>query len=360
MWTRSTITILAGLLAAPDASGQLGSADAPVAEGVSRLRLRGSAVVVGRPVRIDDVLDFSAAEPALTAAIAAKPLFAEDGAASVTVSHEQVVQRLASLRVNLSRVLISGAASCSVTYTAPEPSEPADSAAAAPAEAPPTAGVVETGSAGTAHTLADALRERIVNELRALGKAEVEFELASREFLTLTSPPWEFAIKSRATGRLGTREFSVSLIQNGRTQRSIRVGAYVRIARRVLVARRPLSIGTLVRDGDLVAEERLFEDRADIGISDPGQIVGQQLTRFVPGGEMLRPGDVKAVDLVQRSRPVTVVGAGGGVQVSMTGIARDSGGYGDTVRIRIGEDRKSQRELRGVVTGLGTVRIAED
>ncbi len=351
--------ILSGVLAALEAHGQSGAVDAPVADGVSHLRLRGAATVIGRPVRIDDVLDFSAADPVLTAAIAAKPLLTINSGASVTVTHEQIVERLTALEVNLARVLINGAAACSVTYTAP-PAEPAVQPAAVPVEATPTADAFIAGSGGAAHTLADALRERIVNELRALGKAEVEFELASREFLTLTSPPWEFVIKSKATGRLGTREFSVSLLQNGRTQRSIRIGAYVRIARRVLVARRPLAIGAFVRDGDLVAEERLFEDRADVGFSDPGQLVGQQLTRFVPGGEMLRPGDVKAVDLVQRSRPVTIIGAGGGVQVSMTGIARDSGGYGDTVRVRIGEDRKSQRELRGVVTGLGTVRIAEE
>jgi len=45
--------------------------------------------------------------------------------------------------------------------------------------------------------------------------------------------------------------------------------------------------------------------------------------------------------------------------VRLTGMALDSGGYGDTVRIRMGDTRGERQLLRGVVTGLGTVRLVE-
>ena len=88
-------------------------------------------------------------------------------------------------------------------------------------------------------------------------------------------------------------------------------------------------------------------------------MIGQQVKRFVPAGELVQPDTLKAIDLVQRSRPVTVLGAGGPVEVRLSGVALDSGTYGDSVRVRLGESPRGQQLLRGVVTAVGTVRIAE-
>jgi flagella basal body P-ring formation protein FlgA len=272
------------------------------------------------------------------------------------VTHAQIVRRLEELRVNMARVLVCGAAECRISLLAE---------AAAPQAAPAAAtgaGSQWQGAQDAAQgpqTLADVLRERVQRELREQGRAEVEFERAGGEFLALTSPPWEFSVRSSDSGKLGLREFSVALRRDGRTQRTVKIGANVKALRRVLVARKPLSVGACIREDDLAAEERLFESGAEDGFGEPAALVGQQVQRFVPAGEMLRRGDVKAVDLVQRSRPVTVIGAGGGVSLQVTGIAIDAGGYGETVRVRLGESRKEQREVRGVVTGIATVRIAE-
>lgn len=103
----------------------------------------------------------------------------------------------------------------------------------------------------------------------------------------------------------------------------------------------------------------MFESSAKLGFGSVAEVVGQQIKRFVPSGEMVQADAVKCVDLVRRSRPVTVLGDGTNVQVRLTGVALDSGGYGDRVRVRLGNSRKTRQQLRGIVTGLGTVRLVE-
>jgi flagella basal body P-ring formation protein FlgA len=197
-------------------------------------------------------------------------------------------------------------------------------------------------------------------ELASLGgTAEIEFERAGQEFLTLTRPPWQFIIRSSSSSgdKLGLREFEIVIRRDGRTQRTARLAARVRLVKDVLVAREPLGIGTFVRQEDVALEPRMLERRQDVGLDEVGQIIGQQVKRYIAVGEMIRRGDIKAVDLVKRSRPVSVSSAGDGVSVRLTGMALDSGGYGDTVRVRIGESRKDRRILRGVVSGVGSVSL---
>ena len=73
---------------------------------------------------------------------------------------------------------------------------------------------------------------------------------------------------------------------------------------------------------------------------------------------MIRPGNLKSVDLVRRSQPVTVVG-GESVSIRLNGEALDSGGYGETIRVRVGNSRSNRREVRAMITGVGTVRLVE-
>jgi len=157
------------------------------------------------------------------------------------------------------------------------------------------------------------------------------------------------------------RELEVLIRREGRTQRTVRLAVRVKLIKNVLVARQPLGIGTFVRSEDVGLEQRIFDRALDLGLDEPGEIVGQQVKRYIPVSEMVRRSDIKAVDLVKRSRPVSINDSDrNSVRVQLTGIALDSGGYGDIVRVRIGESRKDQRVLRGVVSGVGSVRLLED
>lgn len=324
---------------------------------VSTLRLQAQATVRGTTVTLADVLDFSQADPRLVEAVGKQPVLAKPvDSAVLELSHEQLVSRLTELGVNMTRVLVNGALVCHVAL-GPAPTE---AALPAPPEAPP---LLATGAAAppATQTLADAVRAFAQRELGPDGgRVEVVFERASQEFLQLSSPPFEFSIQAERGPRLGLREFRVSIRRDGRKHDSLRISADVRLVRRVIVAARPLNIGGYIaRDAIDVAERIFTADDADAGFTQPEQVVGQRVARFVTAGEMLKAQDVESADMVKRSRPVSVVSAGP-VAVRAVGVALDSGGYGDSVRVRLGESRKDRREVRGVVVGVGTVQLAED
>ncbi len=342
-----------------------------VAVDTSTLRLRSDVVVADKDVRLADVLDFSAADVRLRDALAGELLFDEPGAApQQAVAHEQVVARLDRLGVNLARVLVVGAAHCRITIQAAEPPPQAadDAPNAASESAADSAPLLRTGAgaslAGSASpaalTLADALRAFVASETSRLSsEIELEFERAGQEFLALSNPPWEFQIRSPAGEKLGLREFMITLRRDGVTHRTVRLLARVKMLRSVVVARRPLSVGVFVKPDDVALEQRLFDGPAKEGFEQTQAVIGQHVKRFLQPGEMLRRTDLKPVELVKRSRPVTVLGADRGVQLRLSGTALESGVFGERVRVRLGESRREQREVRGVVTGVGQVQLEE-
>jgi flagella basal body P-ring formation protein FlgA len=319
---------------------------------VSRLRLQPQAFVRGDSVTLADVLDFTRADPRLLPEIGHEVLISGlTPPAETAVTHDQVVGRLDELGVNLARVLVSGALSCHLKLQPPIKDH-------APNTATPGAPLIRARSRQHgATTLADALRGRIADELASAGGTiEVEFERASAEFLELTTPPFEFSIRGQRGPKLGLREFHVTLYRDGRAQRTVRVGVRVKLVKQVLVAARPLNVGRYIRRDSLEYARRIFSAGDDLGIDHAEQVIGQRVKQFVPAGEMIRESDLALVDLVKRSQPVTVTG-GDSISVRITGDALDSGGYGDTIRVRLGDSRRNRREVRAIVTGVGTARL---
>ncbi|MGD8453441.1 MAG: flagellar basal body P-ring formation chaperone FlgA [Phycisphaerae bacterium] len=338
------------LIAAALGTGQ--AAD-PSPTDVVSLKLRPQALVWGEQVTFDDVLLFQPARSSLRQAVGGQSLSVpEGGASTVAVTHEQIERRLRELGVDLGGVLLGGAMSCQVTLRPPQPAEVILAPAALEAE---------NGVLAGAGTLAEALRRHVTDELSGLGGTpELEFEQAARQFLDLTSPPFEFSIRGQGAARLGLREYRVILRRDGRTVRAVSVFVRVRLSKEVVVARRPLNVGSFVRREEIALEARLFEREEDIGPDRLEQVVGQQVAQFVPADQMVARGDLKAVELVQRSRPVKVLSSGRNVQVHLTGTALDNGNYGDAVRVRLGDARRSRTILRGIVTGVGTVQVMEE
>lgn len=345
---------------------------------VSELRLRDRATVAGDAITWGDVLDFSAADPRLKAELAARPLV-EDAAGLTEITYEQVVERLDAAGVNLARVLVVGAYRCQVQVSgggqvALASDEAPSARDGAAVGAWPDAGAGEVQAAfrasapllrrtpngdGAVLTLEDHIRQHVLREWAdAGGTPELAFERGRDEFLSLTSPPFEFNVRSGHGERLGLREFKVVIYRDGRLQRTVSVFARVSVVREVLVAARPLNIGTFVRPDAVLFAKRIFDSDGGLGITDAQQVIGQALQRFVPEGQMLRIEDLKAVEMVQRSRPVTVY-SDGAVQVRLTGTALDGGGLGEMVRVRIGESRGSRRIVRGQVTGVARVKMLE-
>ena len=328
-------------------------ADELIQREISRLKLRSEALVKGSRVTLADVLLATKADPRLMSEISDTPLLTGLTPPMRTrVTHAQVTEALVQAGVNMSRVLIGGSLSCAVELERLERERPE----VRPGQQPGVNGAGK--SAGEGATLAALLNDHIAAEFASLGgEPQVEFERGAESFIKLTSPPFDFSIRSPRSRRLGVREMTVIIRRDGRVQRTVRIGVSIRLSRRVVVAAKALNVGTFVRRQDLELEERIFDRLADAGLRDFSSLIGKQIKRYIPVSRQVTDADVKSVDLVKRSRPVTVLGAGGNISVRLTGVALDSGDLGDSVRVRIGDSRKDRRVLRGVVTGVGTVRL---
>jgi len=344
-WTH-LVVLLAGGAAAAD---EMNHDTTP-----SRLRLRPEVSIAAAPARLGDVLDLSGADARLVATIAAQPVADATDGESFDITHAQVTRRLAALGVNPADVLLAGAATCRVTVVPPRELPPPSSDAGT---------VLAGGRAGEVgpRTLADAVRTQLQRELaRDGGSLDLQFERGAEHLLTLTTPPYDFVIRSAGNVRqLGPRELKVTVRRDGQTLRSEPVFVKARLVRPVVVARRPLNRGGFVRPDDVVLEERVFDRLEDVGLVEVGEVIGQQVERAVLAGGMVRRGDLKAVDLVRASRPVTVLGGAAGISAQVTGTAVDSGTYGDTVWVRLGNAPRDRRTVRGVVEGIATVRLVE-
>lgn len=346
----------------PAAWAQVASAPSNVAgDGPVQFKLRARVETQNDTLTLGDVLVAVSDDADLTQRVlAASALPAPLVPGTNYLTYQQVVGRLNELGVNLGRVLLGGAAVCEIRFQKPAPPR-TESAEKQRPSAAARAGPSETPAPAGARTLADVLREYVAAQVRALGgTAEIEFERGGQDLLSLTTPPWEFHVSSSSPTRLGLREFRVVIRQNGQTQRTVEVAGRVTLACPAVVARRPLSIGNTVRADDVQLETRVFDRDDRLGLTELERVIGQQVKRFVPAGDLVSADALKPVDLVQRSRPVTVLGASDRVQVRLTGTALDSGTWGDSVRVRLGEAPRGRQVVRAVVTGLGTVRVTEE
>jgi len=316
----------------------------------AKLAIRPSASVYGETPTLAHVLNVFESESQLHSLLRSQAIPAEPGTTTI-VTYEQIMQRLSAVGLNPARVLLTGAAACRLSVAAdPTPKQREQELNdKLPVQVP-----------ASERTLAQLLREHVNRELASLGgTVELEFDRASAPFLELTAPPWEFVIHAKGRQKLGLRELDVAIRREGRLHRAVDVAARVRLVKPVLVAKKPLNVGTFVEADAIELQERVFDREQDIGLERLEQALGHRVVRFVPAGQMVRAADLKAVELVQRSRPVTVLGAGPGVQVRLSGIALDNGCLNDVVRVRLGDSRRTQRVLAGVVTGPGTVRVSE-
>ncbi|MCG3127633.1 MAG: hypothetical protein CHACPFDD_02500 [Phycisphaerae bacterium] len=344
------------LLCLPATAG----ADALIAPEVSTLRLR-SQISAGDPVTLRDVLVLTEADPRLVQEIADQPLFDGADGDRAQVTRDQVDARLRALGVNMARVLLSGPTRCQIEHRAaePAPAPPAEPAAPLMRHPPPTPSANRAPDDASDATLAHEIERYLTADLAALGgRPLIEFQRGSEEFLTLTTPPWEFRIRPSDGARLGLRTLNVAIMRDQRVHRTARVIVRVRMARQVVVALSPLNVGTFVQENAVGLEERVFDSLETGCIDRIERVVGQQVGEYLAAGRMIEPRQLKRVDLVTRSSPISIVGELGSVSIRTTGIALDSGGYGETVRIRLGDSARQRRDVRGVVTGVGTVKLA--
>lgn len=152
----------------------------------------------------------------------------------------------------------------------------------------------------------------------------------------------------RLIGRGSDGWFAVAIDPDGLGAAALRVRAGVEDT--VLVATRPLNLGSALRDGDLRAEVRLHWGPPSRD-TDPRPAIGWEVRRPLATGEIVAWPAVVAPSVILSGQPVRMEWSRGGVRVVIEGIAINAARVGETVRVRATGRREP---ITGQATAPGT------
>ncbi len=270
-----------------------------------------------------------------------------------TVGLEDIRNELYAAGVNLAALLLKGASVCEISR--PVPGRPQQAPQAADRQERPCRW--PSDGQHVDRTLELAVRQRIEASLAHLGgRVQVRFSRASRQALGLSEPDYTFRIQSRSDRMLGLVSFDVDVVRDGASALTVPVVTEVSLIKRVIVARRAINRGAVVRAKDVAMAERQFTRLEDVGLTDLGAVVGQEARRFLDRGTLIGPRDVRPLPLVRRGRLVTVWNRSGPIVVKAVGKALDSGSYGQVVQVK--NDRSGQT-FYARVSGQQTVVVGK-
>ncbi|WP_305046868.1 flagellar basal body P-ring formation chaperone FlgA [Geoalkalibacter sp.] len=152
---------------------------------------------------------------------------------------------------------------------------------------------------------------------------------------------------------LNSRRFTFVFRVDGRVQKNQSYRVELEALAPVAVAALDLSRGVVLGERDINFVEMDLSRVRNPALS-ADDLVGRVLKRSVKLGEPLDRGIVEEPSLVARGEVVTIIAQRGALRLSATGVARDAGKLGDTIRIR---NSASQQEILCQVVAPATVKV---
>ncbi len=198
-----------------------------------------------------------------------------------------------------------------------------------------------------------ALEERLA---RFDGQVEVRFAAGSKGVLGLGGAGMSFGVRLRGEAALGLVSMEVDLLEAEKVTRTVPVVAEVALTASVVIARRPINRGTMVRSEDVGMEERRFTRAETVGLTTTAAVVGREAKRYIEAGDMVTGRDVQAIPLVRRGDLVTVWFHRGGVSIRGGAKALKEGSQGDRIEVK---SEPAGQVYAAVVTGPKTVEAGE-
>jgi flagella basal body P-ring formation protein FlgA len=252
---------------------------------------------------------------------------------------DELRQDLRTAGVNLASIWIKGASACTV-----------HTAAALP---PAVIGPPDSGD-----TLALVVRRRLEEAVQPRdGDLELVFDAADQRLLDLSSPPYDFDLQLTRPAGLGPVDVRVGIRRGQEPAQPHRLRVQVSLRRDVVVAAHSLERGQVVRPDDVTLARRSFQNLEAVGMTRLDDVIGQEARRAVHGGEMLRRGDLRSVELVRRQELICVQSHDGGILIECAGRALQNGCLGDVVEVR---NESSGQTYSARVSGLRQAEVILD
>lgn len=186
------------------------------------------------------------------------------------------------------------------------------------------------------------------------GRVSIRFSLAAREALRIAGPDLRFDVRTRDTDCLGLVALDVDVLSGEARPRTVNLLVEVSLTRPVVVARRTINQGRVLTGHDVGLDERTFQRKDDIGLTEVSGAIGQEARAFLREGDTIGPQQLRVAPLVRRGELVTVWSRRGGLVVKSAGRAAADGALGDVVRVKT---ESGAEPFEATVTGPKTVSV---
>ncbi|WP_372425119.1 flagellar basal body P-ring formation chaperone FlgA [Salinarimonas chemoclinalis] len=306
---------------AQPAAAQVAALAAPVVPAAPRLR--GDVIVSGDVIRLGDLVADAPAD------IAATPVF-----------HAPALGELGTIQV--ARLLLAAHAL-----------GVADVATGGREQVTVTRAARRIGHEAVAAALAEHVAEAA---MLPAGEIEIAFDGTPPALLVSPEATEPVAITDLAYDPSTRRFTATAYVGPGPAERRAQA-AVSGVARQVVsvaVLARSIARGEPIRADDLRVERRAVERVPADTRLDAIEVDGRVARRALTAGTLLRQGDVERPMLVERNGTVLMVYESGSLTLTLRGTARQAGGQGDVVNV---ENPVSGRIVQGAVIGPGTVRV---
>jgi flagella basal body P-ring formation protein FlgA len=314
------------------------------------LEVKDEATVFGPKVRLKHVVRCSPSDAAaleqtleLTVAKIEKPK------SVLTLDLSALKRVLEENGVNLLTLHFSGAVECRVAR-ADEPGEAqalartqgqlrALMATTRPANGGVTSsGVSPLGARAGEQGPSRTLREILVKEAAERFSLEendvhARFIPADEKLISLSEPGYQFEVTPRRAANIGDLTWDV-LIRGVEGEKKAAITANIKVWRAQFVTARALSCKQVIRDDDLKETRSLLDRLTDEPQLAREQIVGSEATRNLPPGVVFARHMLQATQFVRPGQSITVTVERPGVRMKWEAEARESGCYGQVIKIR--------------------------
>ncbi len=297
----------------------------------AQLRLRSDVHPSGALVLLGDVAEIVANDANEAQRLSATELFPTPSSARKRfLDVHELRDLLLHRKVNLSDVTFSGASRITIHSKASDRHKPDTRARIiAPAQKRRTE---------------DRVREAVIDHLRRQTGTEgpwtVRFSLAENQLQVLAAPEATIAVAGGRPPWTGSQSFAIHVdLPEGSS--SLAIDTTVTLPPAVIVAARPLTRGTLIREGDIRLDFRSDLRQGDVTFGRLDEVIGLETTQSIAAGEAMVGRQLRKPLLVKSGDAVTVYARSGGIQVRTVARSRESGSLGELVRVESLNDRKS-------------------
>lgn len=299
---------------------------------ITLIELKNEAAITGNEIRLNQIARWPGiGEDAMEQTGDLIVARFESGKLSRTIDLDEVKVLLDGAGVSLASIDFFGALRCVVTRSA-QPATETPAATVAPTTRPAETAVESHALA--ARTLRDVLIAEVAERFGLpVESMQVRFSPQDEKVLNSTEPNCKFEVDPRRQRNIGDITWDVGLIFSAGRQK-VSISAYVRAWQTQIVAIKPIAARQVIAEGD-VTEKRVLVDRlSDEGTLTLDQIVGQQSARDISPGVAFTGRMIESVQLAKVGQLINVVIQQGHVQLKWVAEARESGAYGQAIRVR--------------------------